>query len=74
MRQVQHKVVAPSVLLAEFALPIGACNVEFVIQPACLVYLTDLQGTFPDKPPDYPVLWVTTTDQEAPWGETVRLE
>ena len=40
--------------------------------PACAVYLTDLYGRFPDKEPDYPVLWVSTTkDQKAPFGTTI---
>lgn len=29
--------------------------------PCCLIYLTDLYGTFPTVAPDYPVLWVSTT-------------
>lgn len=40
--------------------------------PKCLVYLTDLYGDFPDKAPDYPVLWITWNDQVAPFGVTVR--
>lgn len=43
------------------------------IIPACLIYLTDLEGTFPEMPPDYPVLWGATSRWEAPWGETVRV-
>lgn len=40
--------------------------------PKCLVYLTDLMGTFPEKEPPYPVLWVCWDQgQKAPWGETV---
>lgn len=40
--------------------------------PACAIYLTDLQGRFPDKEPDYPVLWVSTDKHEkAPFGTTV---
>lgn len=39
----------------------------------CAVYLTDGHGTFPDKAPPYPVLWVMTTDVVAPWGETIRI-
>lgn len=42
--------------------------------PSCLIYLTDMWGTFPDVAPDFPVLWVKTTDKAAPWGEEVRLE
>lgn len=38
-----------------------------------LVYLTDLYGTFPDKEPFYPVIWVSTTDVKPPWGQVIRL-
>ena len=41
--------------------------------PACLIYLTDGYGEFPEVAPEYPVLWVMNTDKEAPFGETVRL-
>lgn len=44
------------------------------IRPACLVYLTDGYGPFPDAPPPYPVLWVMTTEVVPPWGEHVRIE
>ena len=41
--------------------------------PKCVVYLTDLQGTFPDVEPSYPVLWVTwDEDGTAPFGEVVK--
>lgn len=39
--------------------------------PVCLVYLTDLDGRFPDRAPDYPVLWAATARDVAPFGETV---
>ena len=42
------------------------------IKPACLVYLTDLYGPHGDAP-EYPVLWVCTTDRIAPWGETLPI-
>ncbi len=45
------------------------------LTPACLIYLTDLYGPFPDSEPDYPVLWVNVGRREAaPFGETVKLE
>ena len=44
------------------------------IKPVCLVYLTDLYGPLNFAAPEYPVLWCCTTDQVAPFGETVRLE
>ena len=42
---------------------------------AALVYLTDLeasQNDFGDKP-HYPVLWVTTSSEEAPYGEVIKM-
>lgn len=41
--------------------------------PAALIYLTDMWGDFPEEP-DFPVLWCATTDQEGPFGETVKIE
>ena len=38
-----------------------------------LVYLTDGYGTYPDKQPFYPVIWVSTTDYKYPWGQVIRL-
>lgn len=43
-------------------------------RPACVMYLTDGYGSFPDQPFESPTLWVMTSEIEAPWGETVRLE
>lgn len=44
------------------------------ITPACLVYLTDMFGTFPEYPPSYPVLWADTAGyKKAPWGEKVEV-
>jgi predicted metal-dependent peptidase len=35
------------------------------LEPACLIYLTDgACNSFPDKVPDYPVLWVLTEDPQ----------
>jgi predicted metal-dependent peptidase len=44
------------------------------LKPACMIYLTDGEGTFPKEPPPYPVMWVMTTDIIAPFGETIRIE
>lgn len=38
-----------------------------------LVYMTDGYGSFPDKEPRFPVIWVSTTDAEYPWGRVIRL-
>ncbi len=43
--------------------------------PACLIYLTDADGVYPDEPSTYPTLWaITTPDRHAPWGETVTID
>lgn len=44
------------------------------INPACMLYLTDMYGSFPDEKPSYPVLWCTTTDVQGPFGETLRIK
>lgn len=43
------------------------------IQPAALIYLTDLEGPAPEQAPDYPVMWACTTRARADWGETISL-
>jgi len=43
--------------------------------PVCVVYFTDLEGTFPEKRPPIPVIWVTRNQQgEVPWGKVVRIK
>jgi predicted metal-dependent peptidase len=39
--------------------------------PDCLIYLTDLYGSFPSIVPTYPVLWLSTGDDTAPFGIVV---
>lgn len=43
--------------------------------PACLIFLTDLEGYFPDHAPDYPVLWANFGHpaEKAPWGTTIHV-
>jgi predicted metal-dependent peptidase len=43
------------------------------IRPQCLIYLTDGYGDFPQEP-DYPTLWVMTTDVVSPVGDTVQIK
>lgn len=45
------------------------------LQPAALIYFTDLEGGFPDAPPDYPVLWLNYGNprSKAPFGDTVTV-
>lgn len=43
--------------------------------PAGLIFLTDLEGVFPEVEPDYPVLWLSTKrGSKAPFGETVYMD
>jgi predicted metal-dependent peptidase len=59
-------------------------RVEQMEEPPCaIVYLTDLEGTFPDRAPDCPTLWVVADpgDRESsvfrpfgPFGQTIWLE
>ena len=44
------------------------------INPACMLYLTDMYGSFPDAPPQYPVLWCATSDVRGPFGDTLRIK
>jgi predicted metal-dependent peptidase len=49
------------------------------IVPSCLVYLTDMQcSRYPDKAPNYPVLWVNTEGRcgnaQPPFGRVINME
>jgi len=46
-------------------------------RPDVLVYLTDLYGDFPVRPPNYPTVWVKTRQSqvnEVPFGKLVKIE
>lgn len=43
-------------------------------KPKCLVFFTDGYGSFPDTPPEYPVLWVMTTEVVPPFGEIIHVQ
>lgn len=43
------------------------------ITPRILLYYTDGEGVFPEKPPAYPVFWVLTKDAEVPWGKKLLM-
>lgn len=43
------------------------------IEPACVIYLTDMYGTFPEPQP-FPVIWCATSSIKAPFGETIQLD
>lgn len=42
-------------------------------KPRVIVWLTDLCAPFPEDP-KIPTLWVSTEDDEAPWGKTIQLD
>jgi predicted metal-dependent peptidase len=43
--------------------------------PVCLIYFTDLYGSFPDNPPDYPVIWAVQDEgPKIPFGEIVKID
>lgn len=43
------------------------------IQPQILVFLTDLYGPLPIQEPSFPVVWASTGQQSAPFGQVVPM-
>lgn len=56
----------------DFRPPFEYVNTHGII-PKCFVYLTDGYGAYPEMPPPYPTLWVMTSAERAPYGETLPL-
>lgn len=56
--------------------PLFARVEELQLQPDCAVFLTDTEGTFPNVPPSYPVIWGVLGRSHAtvPWGEVVIIK
>jgi predicted metal-dependent peptidase len=54
--------------------PVFAYLEERQIEPRCLIFLTDLGGSFPHDTPSYPVIWAATSERTAPFGETVAID
>jgi predicted metal-dependent peptidase len=49
---------------------------DLKMNPELLIYLTDAYGSFPEKKPQYPVLWCVTSEDGMnyiPWGQKVLL-
>lgn len=45
------------------------------IEPAALVYFTDMHGAFPSAAPSYPTIWCSTTEvDKAPFGEVIQVD
>jgi predicted metal-dependent peptidase len=48
---------------------------ELRLQPAALIYLTDMLGSFPDEAPPYPTIWCSTSKgHKGPFGDTVEIK
>jgi predicted metal-dependent peptidase len=47
---------------------------EHDIDPVCCVFLTDLYCADFGDPTPYPVLWVSTAADQAPWGEVIMMK
>ena len=49
---------------------------ELDAPPACLIYMTDLMGSFPDDEPDYETLWIVTSSygSDPPFGERIDFD
>lgn len=43
-------------------------------KPKAVICLTDMYDSFNFKPPGCPTMWVATSDEKAPWGETIRIK
>ena len=43
------------------------------VRPDALLYFTDAEGEFPERPPDYPVMWLVLGNAPVPFGERVQL-
>lgn len=50
---------------------------ELGMNPSCMVFFTDMMGSYPDEAPDYPVLWASTLREDQlgsyapPFGEVL---
>ncbi len=42
-------------------------------QPEMLVYFTDAEGQFPEREPNYPVIWLVKGKEKVPWGQRIQL-
>jgi len=66
----------------EMPTPMGGGGTSFIEplmraqeeNPSVIICLTDLEGSFPNDPPDCPILWASITPHNAPFGETVHVE
>jgi predicted metal-dependent peptidase len=43
------------------------------MRPGVMVYFTDAVGAFPERAPEYPVIWLVKGSGKVPWGERIQL-
>lgn len=56
-------------------IPVFEAIAEENITISALIYLTDGEGTYPETPPDYPVIWILTEEcGKTPWGQKIVME
>ena len=53
--------------------PVFEWIAERRLRPDVLLYFTDGEGEFPQRPPDYPVIWLVKGNGKVPWGERIQL-
>lgn len=53
-------------------IPVFTWVEENGLQPDLLIYFTDGYGAFPNDDPNYPVVWVMTTNVSPPFGEVIE--
>jgi predicted metal-dependent peptidase len=46
--------------------------VDRKLSPVCMVFFTDGYGSYPEKAPGYPVIWVLSSEYEVPWGMSLK--
>ena len=47
---------------------------EYLEQPDLLLYFTDLEGATDFEPPKFPVIWATTYETEADFGDVIEID
>ena len=50
------------------------CSFNKALPDGRIIHITDGYGTFPDEEPEWPTLWVMTTDKVAPFGKTIQVK
>jgi predicted metal-dependent peptidase len=53
--------------------PVFEWIAQAALSPDLLLYFTDAEGEFPQKPPHYPVIWLVKGKHDVPWGQRIQL-